>query len=212
MDRSRIVVMEDLCRILCETPGVQRTLERIVQHVAQKMGADVCSVYALNEEKEYLTLQATVGLSKESVGRVGMSVHEGLVGLVLEKQEPVFVIHPEKHPRYKFFEESGEERFQTFMGIPLAYQHEVLGALVIQTIREDALPEADIAVLSTVASQVATILGYTGLLEDLKTEPEVQGCVFLPCGCASRNSSRNRPKNHGSPARRRSNRPRFPGS
>ena len=90
MDRSRIVVMEDLCRILCETPGVQRTLERIVQHVAQKMGADVCSVYALNEEKEYLTLQATVGLSKESVGRVGMSVHEGLTGLVLEKQQPVF--------------------------------------------------------------------------------------------------------------------------
>jgi len=174
MDRSRIVVMEDICRILCETPGVQRTLERIVQHVAQKMGADVCSVYALNEEKEYLTLQATVGLNKESVGRVGMSVHEGLTGLVLEKQQPVFVVHPEKHPRYKFFEESREENFQTFLGIPLVHQRKVLGALVIQTVEEDAIPKADIPVFSTVASQIATILGYTGLLEDLKTEAEAQ--------------------------------------
>ena len=174
MDRSRIAMMEDLCRIVCETAGVQRTLERIAQHVAQKMGADVCSVYALNEEKELLTLQATVGLSKESVGRVGMSVHEGLTGLVLEKQQPMLIVHPEKHPRYKFFDESGEEIYQTFLGIPLEYQRNVLGVLVIQTVGEDAIPEEDIPVLSTVASQIATILGYTGLLEDLKKEAKAQ--------------------------------------
>ena len=79
MDRSRITLMEDLCRILCETGGAQRTLERIVQHVAQKMDAVVCSVYALNKEKEFLTLQATFGLNKkECVGRIGMRGHEGL--------------------------------------------------------------------------------------------------------------------------------------
>jgi len=121
-----------------------------------------------------ITLQATIGLSKESVGRVGMSVHEGLTGLVLEKQQPVFVVHPGKHPQYKFFEENGEEILQTFLGIQLVYQRNVLGALVIQTVEEDAIPEADIPVLSAVASQIATILGYTDLLEDLKKEAKAQ--------------------------------------
>jgi phosphotransferase system enzyme I (PtsP) len=168
MDRSRIAMMPDLCRIVCKTGGAQRTLERIVQHVVQKMGVDVCSVYALNGEKACLTLQATAGLDEDSAGRVGMRVQEGLTGLVLEKQEPVFVVHPKKHPRHKFSAESGEDIFETFLGIPLVYQHDVLGVLVIRTVEEDAIPEADIPVLSTVANQIATILGYTGLLEDFK--------------------------------------------
>ena len=175
MDRSRIAVMEDLCRILCETAGAQRTLERIVQHVARKMGVDGCSLYALNKETEHLTLRATFGLNKEAVGKVVMSAHEGLTGLVLEKQQPLLVVHPGKHPRYKFSEGSGEDAFETFLGIPMVDQNDVLGALVFQTVDEGALSEADIPVLSVVSSQIAAILGYSGLLEDSKKEGEAQG-------------------------------------
>jgi len=148
-------------------------LEKIVQLVARKLGTDVCSVYVLNGEKDYLYLQATVGLNRESVGRIGMNVQEGLTGLVLESLKPLFVLHPRLHPRNKHFEGSGEEACETYMGIPLVYRRSVLGVLVIQTLREDGVSEADIPVLSAVAGQISAVLAYTGLLGDLKTrQPE----------------------------------------
>ena len=163
MEPNRTAVLEDLCRIISRTSEAGDMLEKIVQVVAQKLGADVCSVYVLNGEKNYLYLQATVGLNRESVGRIGMSVREGLTGLVMESLKPLFVLHPRLHPQNKFFEGSGEEAYETYLGIPLVYQRSVLGVLVIQTLKEDGISEDDIPMLSVVAGQTVFLL--EGILE-----------------------------------------------
>ena len=56
----------------------------------------------------YLFARATIGLDRESVGKVSMRISEGLVGLVLQKNEPVYVPDAISHPRYKYFPETGE--------------------------------------------------------------------------------------------------------
>jgi phosphotransferase system, enzyme I, PtsP len=180
MEQSRASMLDDLCRIISSTAEPGDMLESMVHLVARKLGTDVCSVYVLNGEKDYLVLQATVGLNPDSVGRIGMNLREGLTGLVLESLKPLFVVHPRLHPRYKYFEGSGEEAYETYMGIPLVYRRSVLGVLVIQTIRTDAVSEADIPVLSTVASQISAVLAYTGLLEGMHRER--QGSVPDPAG------------------------------
>ncbi len=168
MDDTRNTVLEDLCRIIRRTDDPGTMLERIVHMIAREMGTDACSVYVLNREKDYLVLQATVGLQPESVGKIRMSIHEGLTGLVLEQRKPLFVTQPHTHPQYKFFEGSGEEIYETYLGIPLEYQRRVLGVLTIQTVREDAVSEADIPILTTVAGQISGVLAYTGLLEEIQ--------------------------------------------
>jgi len=122
------------------------TLEKIVKLVAGKFNTDVCSIYLFDVGKDNLVLKATVGLSKESVDKISMSIHEGLTGLVLEKMRPVFVVDPSRHLRYKFFEGSGEEAYKTFLGVPLVYHKDILGVLVVQTLGETDIPEADIHV------------------------------------------------------------------
>jgi len=168
MERNQTAILEDLCQIVSRTANASDMLDRIVRLVSRKLRTDVCSVYVLTEEKDYLILQATVGLNHESVGRIGMNVREGLTGLVLESLKPVFVLHPARHPRYKHFEGSGEEAYQTYLGIPLLYRRSVLGVMVIQTLREDGVSEDHIPLLSAVAGQISAVLAYTGLLEDLK--------------------------------------------
>jgi len=39
-----------------------------------------------------------------------------------------------RHPRYKFFGESGEEKFQSFLGVPLIDRGVLQGVLVVQTV------------------------------------------------------------------------------
>jgi len=170
MKKDRVSILEDIGKIITESARPHRTLEKIVELVADKFNTDVCSVYLLDTDKLFLVLQATVGLRKESIGGVRMSIHEGLTGLVLEKMQPVFVVNPAAHPRYKFFKESGEDIYKTFLGVPLVYHQNVLGVLVVQTVQEDAISKSDINLFTTIASQISATVAYSGLLDDLKKE------------------------------------------
>jgi len=101
-----------------------------------------------------------------------MGINEGLTGLVLENMKPVFVVDPSAHPRYRFFKESGEGLYTTFLGVPLVYHQDVLGALVVQTVKKDAISKSDISLFTTIASQISATVAYTGLREDLEKEKE----------------------------------------
>ena len=165
-----ISVFEDISRIIAGSVLSADALQNIVELVAGKFNIDVCSVYLLDTDKQSLVLQATVGLRKESIGKIRMNVHEGLTGLVLEEMQPVFVVNPATHPRYRFFEKSGEEIYMTYLGVPLVHLRNLLGVLVIQTVHEDAVTKSDIGLFSTIASQISATVAYTGLFDDLKKE------------------------------------------
>ena len=105
--------------------------------------ADVCSVYLLESDRSNLVLAATIGLRPESVGRVRMRVTEGLVGLVAEQLTPQSLRDATKHPRFKYFRESGEEPYRSFLGVPLVDRGVLQGVLVIQTIEPREFTEAE---------------------------------------------------------------------
>jgi len=170
--KERISIIEDTSRIMTDSRCPEDTLQEIVELIADTFNTDVCSIYLFDAGKNNLVLKATVGLSKESVDKISMSIHEGLTGLVLETMGPVFVVNPSRHPRYKFFEGSGEEAYRTFLGVPLVYHKDILGVLVVQTLEETDISESDINVFSTIASQISAIAAYHGLLEDLKKKKD----------------------------------------
>ena len=80
------------------------------------MEVEVCSLYLFDARRERLVLRATLGLDRDSVGRVSLRATEGLVGLVIEGSAPVAIEDVMSHPRYKYFPETGEERYHTFLG------------------------------------------------------------------------------------------------
>ena len=125
------------------------------------MEVEVCSLYLFDPQRERLVLRATVGLDRDSVGKVSMRVSEGLVGLAMEKDEPVCVADAMSHPRYKYFPETGEERYHTFLGVPVQEgRKKPIGVLVVQTLRRRKFNKKEIRLLSTAASQVAQILSH----------------------------------------------------
>jgi phosphotransferase system enzyme I (PtsP) len=168
MQPGRVSLLEEICGLITESKDPRRTLDMIVELVAERFDIDVCSVYIFDEEGDHLVLASTVGLNRSAIGSVQMRVGEGLTGMVLEKMGPLLVRDPADHPRYKYFAESGEEVYRTFLGLPLIYHRKNMGALVVQTVDVNAISEGHIPAFSAITSQVAATVAYSGLLADLQ--------------------------------------------
>ncbi len=167
-----ISIIEDVGRIISNSSDPADSLREIVKLIADKFDVDVSSIYIFDAAKNRLSLAATVGLSPAMVGKIYMSIDEGLTGLVLKRMRALFVKDPASHPRYKYFEGSGEEKYNSYLGLPLIYHGEALGVLVIQTVDEAGIDESDIVIFSTVASQIAGVAAYANLLRDMKKKTE----------------------------------------
>ena len=163
-------VLEDISGITARSEDLQETLQRIVEVVAERANTDVCSLYILDPRAQRLTLWATTGLAPSSVGKVTMSVEEGLTGMAIEKMEPVMAVDALTHPRYKFFPETGEEKYHSFLGVPIVERGTPIGVLVVQTLRRRKFSAHEIRVLRAIATQVGGIIVQARLLEDLKSK------------------------------------------
>jgi phosphotransferase system enzyme I (PtsP) len=163
-------VLEDISAITARSEDLQETLQRIVEVVAERASTDVCSLYILDPRAQRLTLWATTGLAPSSVGKVTMSVEEGLTGMAIEKLEPVMAVDALTHPRYKFFPETGEEKYHSFLGVPVVERGTPIGVLVVQTLRRRKFGPHEVRLLRAIATQVGSIIVQARLLEDLKSK------------------------------------------
>ncbi|MBI2891836.1 MAG: diguanylate cyclase [Nitrospirae bacterium] len=129
--RQPLKLFETLAGIFSKADEAARKLQQTVTVIQDWLGVDVCSLY-LHEAGD-LVLRATVGLHPESVGRVRMSPSEGLTGLAVQTLTMICAPDAARHPRYKYFPETGEERFASYLGVPILYEARPLGVIVVQT-------------------------------------------------------------------------------
>ncbi|NNT93204.1 phosphoenolpyruvate--protein phosphotransferase [Stutzerimonas nitrititolerans] len=132
----------------------------IVLRVREAMASQVCSVYLLDPESDRFVLMATEGLNKKAIGKVSMAPNEGLVGLVGSREEPLNLEHASEHPRYRYFAETGEERYASFLGAPIIHHRRVMGVLVIQQKERRQFDEGEEAFLVTMSAQLAGVIAH----------------------------------------------------
>ena len=132
----------------------------IVLRVKEAMGSQVCSVYLLDPDTNRFVLMASEGLNKRSIGKVSMAPNEGLVGLVGTREEPLNLENAADHPRYRYFAETGEERYASFLGTPIIHHRRVVGVLVIQQKERRQFDEGEEAFLVTMSAQLAGVIAH----------------------------------------------------
>ena len=103
-----------------------------VSRVKAVLGVDVCSFYLANTQEQRLQMLASCGLEK-AVG-IQLGYHQGLTGKVARTAKPVAARDIQTHAEYFHIDGSGEERYTSYLGIPLERSGELIGVLVIQTV------------------------------------------------------------------------------
>ena len=147
------------------------TLRRIVQEINASVSlhdsldimvnhVDVCSIYLLDERNKRYVLMASKGLKPEAVGHVSLNVGEGLVGLVGKREEIVNLDNAPKHERFAYLPETGEELFNSFLGVPVMYRRKVMGVLVVQNQEPQDFSEAAESFLVTLCAQLSGVIAH----------------------------------------------------
>jgi len=141
-------------------PNLHAALEVMVNLVAEAMETEVCSVYLLDERNQRYILMASVGLNADSVGEVSLSISEGLVGLVGQREEIINLEDASSHPRFRYLPETGEERYSAFLGVPIMYRRKVMGVMVVQQRERRAFSEAAESFLVTLCAQLSGAIAH----------------------------------------------------
>ena len=155
--------LDTLRRIVQEinaSVSLHDSLDIMVNHVAEAMHVDVCSIYLLDERNKRYVLMASKGLKPEAVGHVSLSVGEGLVGLVGNREEIVNLDNAPKHERFAYLPETGEELFNSFLGVPVMYRRKVMGVLVVQNKEPHDFSEAAESFLVTLCAQLSGVIAH----------------------------------------------------
>jgi starch phosphorylase len=164
-DASLVLTVEEVANLASEGGRPADTLLNVVALIASRFHTDVCSAYLLEPDRNNLVLAATLGLHPHCIGKLRMPLNEGLVGLVAERVLPVPVEEVRKHPRFKYFKESGEEDYHSFLGVPLVDRGILQGVLVVQTKEPRRFRDNEIRMLAEAANQVAPVVSEARTLD-----------------------------------------------
>ncbi len=164
-EASRVLTLEEITNLTEEGGTPADTLMNVVALIASRFRTDVCSAYLLEPDRSNLVLAATVGLHPRCIGTLRMPLSEGLTGLVAEKVVPVAVNDVTNHPRFKYFPESGEEEYHSFLGVPLIDRGVLQGVLNVQTKDPRVFREDEISLLTAAASEVAPVVSEARTLD-----------------------------------------------
>jgi phosphotransferase system enzyme I (PtsP) len=127
----------------------------LVRQTRSAMQVDCCTVYLAESQRRRYRLVATDGLAPEAVGKVTLPYDEGLVGLVGRREELLNLADAASHPNFKYLPEVAEDDFNSFLGVPIMQQRQVLGVLVVQQADSRQFDESDESFLVTLAAQLA---------------------------------------------------------
>ena len=162
---NHVLTLAEISNLTHEGGKPAETLMNVVALIARRFQTDVCSAYLLEPDRANLVLAATLGLRHECVGTLRMAIQEGLAGLVAEQVRPIAVPQVERHPRFKYFSEAGEDAYHSFLGVPLIDQGVLQGVLVVQTIEARLFCEDEIQMLVDAAAQVAPVVSEARTLD-----------------------------------------------
>lgn len=151
------VLLRRLREVMAEPINAQERLDKIVRLIAANVVAEVCSVYILRADG-ILELYATEGLNKDAVHQTALRVGEGLVGLIASDARPLNLPNAQAHPAFAYRPETGEESYNSFLGVPILRAGRTLGVLVVQNMAHRTYFEDEVEALQTTAMVIAEMV------------------------------------------------------
>ncbi|MFN5644567.1 MAG: phosphoenolpyruvate--protein phosphotransferase [Sphingomonadales bacterium] len=171
-------ILTGLHEVMASGNHAQAKLNHVVNIIGEALTSEVCSIYLLRDG--VLELFATRGLNQSAVHVTKLAFGEGLVGTIAENVETLNLDEAAAHPAFRYMQETGEERFHSFAGVPIVRSEQAVGVLAVQHAEPRRYAEVEIEALQTTAMVLAELIANAGLIDEHQTAGSAQtGTVIL---------------------------------
>ena len=142
------------------TTHLDEALSLVVKRSRSSMGADACSVYIYDTQTDRFILMAVDGVMPDEIGKVQVSLNEGLVGWVAAHEEVVNLSNAADHPGFDHISKPTDESFHGFLGAPIIHHGRTMGVLVAQKHERRSFSDDDTAFFTTLAFRLGGALHH----------------------------------------------------
>src|SRR6185295_14217962 len=164
-----IDVLHRISESINSTLDLEAVLKHIVDMVVEVTHADACLLYLLSESREELILRASKNPHPRLIGRITIGIGEGITGWVArERTRVVIPSNASDDPRFKFFHNLPEDRYQAFVSVPIMTKKEVVGVINVQHKRPKRYRPDELALLTTIATQAGGAIENARLYAAMK--------------------------------------------
>lgn len=124
-------------------------LSEVVAFITTIVRCDSCFLYVL--EGEDLVLRASKNPHPEAIDRLKLKVGEGITGWVAKHCEPVAVAsNASRDPRFQLFNELPEDRFESFLSVPMLSRGRLVGVINLQNQHAHVYSDQEVRLISTI--------------------------------------------------------------
>ena len=179
--------LREIARSLSTTVDLDSTLNLIVNKTTGVMGVDSCSIYLLEADNITLRLKASTGLRAQAVGYSYLEIGQGMTGVAVTQNRPIFAAVAATHPDFKLVDYADEEDLTSLLAVPLVVSNRPIGALNVQTRDQHDYTSEEINLLSLISELAAGAVAKAQIhdaqrsqLADLRALAEVSEAVVSP--------------------------------
>ncbi|MFQ5866527.1 MAG: GAF domain-containing protein [bacterium] len=166
---EEIQILRRITETISCTLNLEEVLKRSVEIVIQITEGDACLLYLFDDRKEELILRASKNPHPKILGKIRLKLGEGITGWVAKEKKSVAISkNASDDPRFKFFHNLPEDKYQAFLSVPIISKNEVIGVINVQHKQAHQHSRDEIALLSTIAQQVGGAIENARLYEETK--------------------------------------------
>ena len=162
------LLLNEVISTVGSTLKLDEVLGHLVDIVVRAIPCHAAFFYLYDKDKERLTLASTNQQYKKLVGKIEMALGEGITGWVGMHLQPVILKEGALNdPRFRYFPELEEEKFQSTMTVPiLAKDRHLIGVITLHTVAPYEFLEQHQTFLINTAALVAGAIENAQLYEN----------------------------------------------
>ena len=162
------MLLNEVISTIGSTLKLDEVLGHLVEIVVRAIPCHAAFFFLYDKEKERLVLASTSEHYKNLVGKIELALGEGIAGWVGIHLEPVIIKEAALNdPRFRYFPELEEEKFQSTMTVPIiAKDRHLIGVISLHTVAPYEFSEQHQTFLINTAALVAGAIENAQLYEN----------------------------------------------
>jgi signal transduction protein with GAF and PtsI domain len=168
---DELLILRKIVDITTSEQDLDGVLGEIVKVTLAFVPADSMFVYLFDDANKHLVLRASKTPHKGELGNVTLKVGEGLTGWVAKNVKPLTIkANAYDDPRFKAFDVLPEDRYESFLALPIVYKGKAIGVINLQHKKPHEYAQGVIDLLDMMARQLGGVIEHARLFSETTTK------------------------------------------